>query len=437
MSRRAPRIGLIVSALLGLSILIMLAQLSLRFDHSLDWTANGRHSLSAASLRVLDSLDGPVSASAWLIPSAETQREIRARFAPYLRHKADFSLDIIDPARQPHRARELGISDNAEVVIEYQGRREHLTSLSEADISAALQRLAHSGQTRLAFVRGHGERDPQATDPQGYAALSRALGDKGLRISTLTLATQRVPDDVDVLVLAAPRSALLPGEIGQLRTFLQTGGSLLWLSDPDLPEQAELASMLGIRSLPGTILYRDHELLGTGHPALVLVASYPDHPAARNFAELTAFPLTGALDADTPWQPLLSSIERSWLETGTLDDNARFDPGQDRAGPLLFGISRDQQQAGQTQRIAVIADSDFLSNAYLGQLGNRAFALRLFQWLAQRDAQLDIDLPLAPDRQLQLTPLQTRALAFGFVMVLPALLILFGSARWALRRRRR
>ena len=84
----------------------------------------------------------------------------------------------------------------------------------------------------------------------------------------------------------------------------------------------------------------------------------------------------------------------------------------------------------------MIGDSDFLANAYVGQLGNGLLGLNLVQWLASRDDQLNIDIPKAPDRALEIQPWGMYAIYFGFAFLLPALLLGFGIARWIVRRRK-
>ena len=85
---------------------------------------------------------------------------------------------------------------------------------------------------------------------------------------------------------------------------------------------------------------------------------------------------------------------------------------------------------------AVIGDSDFISNAYIGQLGNSQLGLNLAQWLASRDEQLNIDIPKAPDRALVIPSWGLTLIYVGFSFLLPALLLGFGVARWVVRRRK-
>ena len=83
-----------------------------------------------------------------------------------------------------------------------------------------------------------------------------------------------------------------------------------------------------------------------------------------------------------------------------------------------------------------MGDSDWLSNAVLGQAGNGKLALNLLRWLVSRDEQLGIDVPKVPDASLDLSPNATLAIALGFLILLPLLLLGFGVTRWLVRRRR-
>jgi len=177
--------------------------------------------------------------------------------------------------------------------------------------------------------------------------------------------------------------------------------------------------------------------------------------------EVTAFPLVRALKVDKAgdWQsqPLLQTDSKSWLETGGLKGEITFDEKSgDIKGPLTIGVTltrelknpaakpgadaakpdatKDEQKA-RTQRLVLIGDSDFLSDANLDALGNKQLGLNIVQWLAARDAQLNIDVPKAPDTALYLPNWATWLIGFGYVLVLPALLLGYGVTRWAVRRR--
>ncbi|MGH8459015.1 MAG: GldG family protein, partial [Nevskiales bacterium] len=325
-SKFQNRFQQVVSILLILASAGMLAWLSTRYDYAADWTANRSNSLSEPSLKLLATLKGPVSITAYLYPDQMLRREITSYVERYQRHKPDITLKFIDPAKAPEKVRELDIAASGEVLVEYQGRREKLRVISEPSLSGALQRLAFSGESWVVFLAGHGERSIDGEAPADYGLFAGELRDKGLKAQVLNLArTPTLPDNTSALVIASPQSNLLPGELKLIRDYLGKGGNLLWLADPGtLAGLQPLAGDLGVSWLNGTLIYPDYQLLGTGHPAVALVMDYGQSPITQGLDDITLFPAARALkpDENSAWQAtlLLGTAERSWLESGPVQE---------------------------------------------------------------------------------------------------------------------
>ncbi|WP_348767557.1 GldG family protein [uncultured Salinisphaera sp.] len=431
---------------------LMAGAVSQRFSISADWTAGNRNSLSPASRQVLDALDaGPVSFTAYIYPGPR-RAEVAERLERYTRASSQVHLDFVDPARDPQQVRALGIGDKGAVQIRYQGRSQTVTDFSEKSVTNALQKLSVAKNQWVVFLSGHGERSPAEESNGGYSELAAALDAQGMATRSLNIAeAAAIPDNAALVVVASPQRSLLPGEVRMLRDYVERGGALLWADDPGPRYGLEpLARDLGLSWLPGTVIYPDFRELGTGHPAIALVANYPNTPITENLTQIGLFPYAGALArldnaAAKGWkaETFLRSSTRSWLETGPIDgqQSLTFQPDQgDIRGPLDMGIALTravQTDAGRfAQRVAVIADSDFMTNGHLERLGNRPLALALFQWLAFRDAQIAVDVAKAPDTRLQLSPAQIRGFWWVYVLILPLGLIGFGLLRWQRRRRR-
>ena len=88
------------------------------------------------------------------------------------------------------------------------------------------------------------------------------------------------------------------------------------------------------------------------------------------------------------------------------------------------------------ERVVVIGDADFLSDAYVGELGNQQLGLNILQWLASRDAQLNIDIKKAPDTTLYVPGWALVTIAGLFILLLPLGLLGYGVGRWVVRRRK-
>lgn len=448
----------VISILLILAVAGMLAWLSTRYDYSADWTANRSNSLSEPSLKLLSTLKGPVSITAYLYPDPMLRRDITAYVERYQRHKTDITLSFVDPAKAPDKVRELGIAASGEVLIEYQGRREKLRIISEPALSGALQRLAIAGESWVVFLSGHGERSTDGESQADYSLFAKELRDKGLKVQELNLAsTPLIPDNASLVVVASPQSNLLAGEVQLLRSYIKKGGNLLWLADPGtLAGLQPLADDLDVSWLNGTLIYPDYQLLGTGHPAVALVMDYGESPITQDLDNITLFPAARALkprEDGGHWQivPLLGTPERSWLESGPVQEQMRLDEAAgDVKGPLLLSMALQRnhpdykppaemsfkEETPPQQRLVLVGDSDFLSNAYLKELGNQRLGTNIIQWLANRDSQLSIDIPSAKDVGLQVPPWAYMLIAGSFLLVLPLLLVAIGVTRWWLRRRR-
>ena len=102
-------------------------------------------------------------------------------------------------------------------------------------------------------------------------------------------------------------------------------------------------------------------------------------------------------------------------------------------GPINFAYALERND----QRAVAVADSDFLSNAYLTQVGNRPLATALFAWLLTRDGQITVDVPPAPDASLSLSARASQIIAGVFVLLLPLLFFTLGLLRWWSRRNKK
>ena len=454
MSRRQVFAQQAISAVLFVAVLAMVGWLSTRYKLEADWTAGNRNTLTEPSLKLLAALPDPISFKVFIYPRSEMRQSLEADIRRYQRVKSSVELEFIDPSTNPQKVRDYNVQRAGEAVVEYQGRRENLSATTEQAITAALQRLAYSGERWVVFLEGHGERAIGDTEQHGYSEFANFLRDKGLKIRGLNLATDpKVPDNTAVLVLASPGRALLEGEAKIIDQYVQQGGNLLWLADPaegrtdPTASLAALAKTLDIGWQKGTGILLESAQLGLP-PFVYITTQYPPNPVTHDFPENALFPLVRGLtwksDPAAGWnaQPLLTTSQQAWLETGALEGELALDAGKgDTPGPLTLGVTltRDAKakpdDAAKPQRVALIGDSDFLSNSYFGQLGNSLLGLNLAQWLASRDEQLNIDIPKAPDRTLMIPAWGMYSIYFGFAFLLPATLLGFGVTRWVIRRR--
>lgn len=451
-SRRLMFVQNTLFVLLFLALIGLASWLSTQYSYHADWTENGRNTLSETSVALLKELSQPVTVTIFVRETPLLRKHISELMARYQRYKPDIRLQFVNPDAEPQQVREMNITAEGEMVVEYRGRQARTRQISEEGISNALQKVLRGGERKIAFLQGHGERDFVTEANYDLSAWAQQLRLKGAQLYGLNLASVTVvPDNTSLLVIAGPHADLLPGELIAIQGYLDRGGNLLWLVDPgELYGLSGLGKQMGIEFQRGTIIDPNvsqvgMQLFGTDDPRMALVASYGAHPVVRGFGFNTLFPMARGIVVDDKadeWQPttLLKTLSNTWAESGELMGSIGFDAA-DIAGPLVIGVALTREMTreegeSQQQRVVVIGDGDFLSNGYLGVGGNLQLAMNIANWLVSDDQLLSIPAKSASDITLEMGETELAVVGIGFLVVLPLLLLGTGLLIWWRRRRR-
>jgi ABC-type uncharacterized transport system involved in gliding motility auxiliary subunit len=175
-------------------------------------------------------------------------------------------------------------------------------------------------------------------------------------------------------------------------------------------------------------------------PAMAVTSAYGRHAVTENFDVLTIFPFAReveALESGQGWRVtrLIQVAPRGWLESGKIDADVAFNKGQDKAGPINIGVALERSVEGKAQRVAVIGNGAFLSNQYLGIRGNLDLGLNLINWLAGDDNLITIQPHATRDAQPEFTSTGQGIIVYGFLIVLPLVLLAAGGWIWWRRRK--
>ena len=440
----------LVFYVLLISVIGLAAWLSTRYSQTIDVSFGQRNTLTEPTQQLLKSLDEPVNFIAYLSDDkTELQAGMRKLVAKYQQFKPDTTLEIIDPNLNPVRAKADNVLSEGRVLIQLGDRSEKLSSVDESTVANTLQRLLRNAVPRIIVLEGHQERSPFDNTSSGLSKLRERLADRGFRLQPhAILKTQSIPDDSSFVLIASPRTSYLPTEAEVIKQYLKDGGNLLWLTEPDTLAGLEpVLEQLGLMTLKGTLLDGNQalqDMLGIKHPAVIPVIQY-QHPLLKDMQSPTLFPFAGVIEANpeiiTNWQysPMLITGESSWLESGELTGEVTPDyAAGDKPGPLSIGMSLSREINGQQQRVVVLGDSDFMLNQFIGagNGGNLELSNKLFDWLSQSDDLLKIKTARAPDTELKMPGNSLNILAIVFLFGLPFLLVIIGTVRWWIRRRR-
>jgi ABC-type uncharacterized transport system involved in gliding motility auxiliary subunit len=437
MKRFLPLLKRIVSLLLVLAAAGALFQLAARYPAQWDVTQNALNSLEPGSVDALALLKGPVKITVYATQQdarfGDIRKFISEFVALYQRYKPDISLTFVDPVKEPEAMRKASIKGNGEMVVEFAGRNEHLTTLNEQTLSSALLSLAHDKDQTLAYLGGHGERKLEGIANDDLGDFGARLNQLGYRAVSLNLAlAQDIPANTSVLVITQPQIRLMPGEVGKLLRYVDDGGNLLWLADAGPLRGLEpLAEKLGISFMPGIVI--DPAAQEMNAPLdWTLGTGYPPHAVTRNFDLITAFPDARAISVDQKdgWQThtLVEGAQRGWVSDHGIGKH--IDKDRDIPGPFSLAVTLQRSVNDREQRIIVVGAGSFLANVYSGNGGNLDLGINMVNWLAKEERLITVQPRAAKDGKITLSKNQLTTISVSFLVLIPLLLVTVGTLQW-------
>jgi ABC-type uncharacterized transport system involved in gliding motility auxiliary subunit len=373
------------------------------------------------------------------------------------------SYEFIDPDKQPQVAQQYQVTQYGEIpsqgqtlrygtlILEMGGKTERIEKqsepLHEEDITNALLKLVKGEKKTIYFTLGHGEKNPEDADKNGYSQTKAGLEKENYVVKTVNLAEQqgKVPDDASVIVMAGPKTEPFSNEMDAIDAYLNKGGSAYILLDPTpSPSIPDFMKKWAIDVGNNIVLDASGlgQLFGTG-PQIPLVTRYSDHKITSGMkGVMTFFPLvrsvTPAMNppAGLMVQSLFSSSAQSWGETNLKAGEARFDEGVDLKGPVsLATVASKDLGNNKKARLVVFGDSDFAANNSFGFQGNGNLFLNTVSWLAQDESFISIRPKNPEDRRITMTEAQRRLVSYVMLLLLPVGVLIIGGSVWAKRRR--
>ena len=437
----------VVLLILLVALLAFFAQ-EYRAEH--DLTQNARNTLSPQTREMLGKIAGPVKITTYATRQdvrGDQRKQIQDFLTPYQRIKTDITVLFVDPREEPKLAQAAGIRINGESVIEYNQKSEHLTDYNEQSFINALMRLMRSSERLVMALDGHGERRLNGIANHDLGEFGKQLTAKGFKTNSLNLGiAQEVPANASMLLIANPQVELQPVEVQKIKQYLQQGGNLMWLIDPEpLRGLQPVAELLGLVLGPGIVVDPD-AVKFNARPTMAIAANYGRHAITDDFRLNTVFPMArqiGVNDGDSnssggkEWRAtrLVDVAPRGWVETGKLDGKISFDKTRDIPGPVNIALALERNVNDRAQRVVVIGNGSFLANQFLGNGGNADLGVNIVNWLAGDDALITIQPRPALDSNLELGRTAQYSILLGFLIFLPLIFTSTGVVIWWRRRK--
>ena len=426
---------------------------------------------SETSVRLVERLDEPGRVVLLYPEVSEVLEQLRPYFAELDAASEALSVEVKDHALAPELVREHRVRGNGFVLLlrgEGEGQQAESFEIGE-DLEAARSRLRTlDGRFQERFAQlttrprdlhvttGHRERSTDVSSgdpaPTRLSELSAALRRSNIQKRDLGLAqglANQVPEDARAVAVIGPREPFLPEEAQSLLQYVEGGGRLLVFVDPDADhELAPLLAGLGLSLREGVLHSTQSYVRRTRTEAdrqVIYSNHYSAHPTvtlANRFRARVAsiFDGAGALErAESEAQ--LAGVEVTfpirtaagfWLDQ---DGNHAQDQGEpsDPRFQLMAAVTVPNVE-GEEGRAVVVADGDFITDAWIGNQGNAFVLMDALNWLVGEDevfgpTQTEEDVPIQHTRDED----EAWFYATSFGAPLPLLL----AGIWMTRRSRR
>ena len=448
-TQRSTRMGAnsLLAILLLVGILAIINFLADRHGGRWDLSESQHFSLAPQTYRVLGELDRDIKVTVFSHSRSPGFGAYRDLLESYTHGNSRISVDFVDPESRPQLAREYHITQLDTAVFQSGSQTIHITKPTEVELTSALIRVTRGTKKRILFLQGHGEREIDNRERDGFSLVQEALLKQGYEVDRVSLLQERaIPEGTAVLVIAGPRHSISSPELERITEFLNAGGQALLLVDPETTTGLEtLTAQWGVTLGPG-IIVDQLDRMPRGSPTALRVRRFTDHEITRDFTEPVIFPVARMLTFDgvagqgREFTPLAHTSEKSWAERNFDDKNPVFNENEDIPGPLILAAileSKDSLKNGPISQgsLAILGNSTFASNAYLKFPGNTDFFLNTIAWLAGEKALVSITPKNSVLRPFIPNPTQEHMLLAIQVFSVPMLLALLGYTIWRRRNR--
>ncbi len=473
LGKRSTKYGTnyVVSVILVIAVVSALNYIGQRHVKRFDLTAIGRFTLAPQTVQVLGKLNKDLDIKCFF--TGGDYPPLKELLTSYRAKSGHVRFEFIDPDKQPDLAKQYdvtvyGTMSNpftgsqlkfGTVVLTYGDRKEKIEKRSEEvreeDLTNAVIKVMRTEAKKVYFVQGHGEKDPGDTERTGYSDAKKALEDQGFKVDTVNLASAgKVPLDAKVLVEAGPTTEPFTQEMQFINDFLNNGGGLLIMVDPNpSPSLESFLKPWGVTADNDVILDVSGagRLMGAG-PTIPLVLRYETHKITDRFRSMTFFPLARSVEpskesvSGVTVETLFKSSQDSWGETDLKDlrgsSKASFDEKVDLKGPLPMAVAVTKEVKPASDkgpavkaRMVVVGNSNFAINAYFPAQGNGNLFLNMISWLAQDEDLISIRPKTPEDKRVILSQGQQSEIRLFTVILIPACVLIAGIVVWTRRRR--
>lgn len=479
-ARWTRTLNLVLQAFLLLTFFGGLNYLALNYGWRWDLTNHRRHTLSEETQAYLRSLEQPVK----LIitsnintsdPDAnQAFRDIRGLLREYTTATASkpngkILVEELDVYRNQLRAEALGIDDTHIVVAicndrttiipwtDFYETRERMAVAFKGEqvVTSAILSVSNPNRPKIYFLAGHGEMRPSDVNAaQGLSVFADEMRQRNLQVLSIDLTMEKkVPEEADLLVIAAPQGPFDAFEVELLRRYLSERAGRIVIMLPPATNHGLDDLLYDWGLVADDVVVIEPDPANVTEAGELRINAFAPHPITQSLIDnqLAGYlgPLTRVVRPD-PGRPLDNALridvlaatsETAWGERDYLATSVSYNPGIDLKGLAGFepfgrlGVAvaservtppKDLPFSVRGGRVVLFGNADFAANARIVAPGNLTLALNAIEWCVDRDVQINTAPRPIERYQINLSKADLTKLRISLLVILPGLAALFG-----------
>ncbi len=408
-------------------ILISVNVIFQQIDKKYDVTSNEIHSLPKLTQALVKALPDKLEFYYFHADNSKVkgfEKQVEKSLQPYIDLNSNISLQSFSIFKRPDLVKKFKVGDEeSSLYAEYKGRIQRVSGLGPKEITNTLLKLTKPPK-RIYFVESHGERSIEDDSTFGLKGLKDQLERLHYQVAKLS-SLQVLPEDAVMIVLIGPRKPISETDRLILDGYLKNGGHLLIAVDPGEDHEINLLiNEFGVH-VPNNFVF-SQQAQATQSDLLVLThkgKSKHEISEALIPGENPALFISSTVDIiedykeDFAISGVLEHLPNSVAKEDIKPESLVVADGVQYAAVVAEGLTAPYF------RLAVVGDSDFVTNQFYNRPGNFSFLLSLVAFLAKDEDLLRLKLPMAQTTYLVLT--QTQMNLYFLFFVIPFCFLFF------------
>ena len=443
-----------VTTLLVVAIVVVFNFLSYNHPWKKDLTRGGIHTLSEQSVKVAKELKQDVELTAFV--KAQQKEQIKEVVEKFRALTSKIKVDYVDPDRDPARARALNVKKYGTVIVKVGTKETRIDEISEEKFTNALIKLLQGKPQQVCFLTGHGERNADGADAEGYSQAKKDMASSSWETRTVNLLEEtKVPDSCTILLVLGPNKAFFDKELTVLGQYLDGGGHALFALDPDLRSSEDrnkqvnkLLEAWGVKVAHNMVVDPLSRLMGAEASVPIVPTYNKDHSITKEFQATTLFPLSSSVEVQ---KTAPAGLKVTWLarsspkSVGVTDfkslasGKVQLDAASNTKGPLDMLVAVDGKKEGskatQSTKLVVMGTSSLASNNFARHAQNSDLFLNSVSWLGDDESLISIRPKEEGGQAITLSQTEGRYIQLLSMVLVPLLTLGAGIGNWIRRRK--